>query len=81
MFLLYKNKSTNSLSLIFCVLSIFSSGMWIYYSVKLSDMPMTLRSSSEMALLSLSAIYIVRNKWITWKRSAVAVLPTQTMQN
>jgi uncharacterized protein with PQ loop repeat len=81
MFLLYKNKSTNSLSLIFCVLSIFSSGMWIYYSVKLNDMPMTLRSSSEMALLSLSAIYIVRNKCITRSSVAVATLPTQTMQN
>lgn len=39
MFLLYKNKSTNSLSLIFCVLSIFSSAMWIYYSVQSNDTP------------------------------------------
>ncbi len=74
MFLLYKNKSTNSLSLIFCILSIFSSGMWVYYSVSLNDMPMTVRSSSEMTLLTLSAIYIVRNKCITWKNSAVAPL-------
>ena len=29
MFLLYKNKSTNSLSLLFCILSIISSSMWI----------------------------------------------------
>ena len=27
MYLLYKNKSTNSLSLIFCIISIFSSSM------------------------------------------------------
>ena len=33
MYLLYKNKSTNSLSLLFCTLSIISSSMWIYYSV------------------------------------------------
>jgi lipid-A-disaccharide synthase-like uncharacterized protein len=62
MFLLYKNKSTNSLSLIFCVLSIFSSGMWIYYSVKSDDTPMIVRSSIEILLLSLSAVYIIRNK-------------------
>jgi len=62
MFLLYKNKSTNSLSLIFCVLSIFSSAMWIYYSVQSNDTPMIVRSSIEISLLSLSATYIIRNK-------------------
>jgi lipid-A-disaccharide synthase-like uncharacterized protein len=62
MFLLYKNKSTNSLSLIFCVLSILSSGMWIYYSVKSDDTPMIVRSSIEILLLSLSEVYIIRNK-------------------
>ena len=62
MFLLYKNKSTNSLSLIFCILSIFSSGMWIYYSVQSNDTPMIVRSSVEISLLSLSAVYIIRNK-------------------
>ena len=62
MFLLYKNKSTNSLSLIFCILSIFSSGMWIYYSMQSNDTPMVVRSSIEVSLLSLSAVYIIRNK-------------------
>jgi lipid-A-disaccharide synthase-like uncharacterized protein len=62
MFLLYKNKSTNSLSLTFCILSIFSSAMWIYYSMQSSDTPMVVRSSIEISLLSLSAVYIVRNK-------------------
>ena len=62
MFLLYKNKSTNSLSLLFCILSIFSSGMWIYYSIKSNDLPMILRSSIEISLLSISSIYIIINK-------------------
>ena len=66
MFLLYKNKSTNSLSLLFCILSIFSSGMWIYYSVKLDDTPMIFRSSTEISLLTLSCIYIIRNKIIDY---------------
>ena len=62
MFLLYRNKSTNSLSLLFCILSIVSSGMWIYYSVRLNDMPMIVRSSVELSLLTASSVYIVRNK-------------------
>lgn len=75
MFLLYKNKSTNSLSLIFCILNIFSSSMWIYYSVNINDIPMIFRSSSELSLLSLSSIYIIRNKYINYKLEN-QVLPT-----
>jgi uncharacterized protein with PQ loop repeat len=62
MFLLYKNKSTNSISLVFCCLSICSSGLWIYYSTALNDTPMIVRSATEITLLTLSAIYIIRNK-------------------
>ncbi len=67
MFLLYRNKSTNSLSLLFCVLSIFSSSMWMYYSVKLNDLPMVVRSSIEISLLTISSIYIIRNKVVNYK--------------
>ena len=67
MFLLYKNKSTNSLSLLFCILSIFSSSMWIYYSIQLNDLPMIFRSSIEITLLTLSTIYIIRNKAINYR--------------
>jgi uncharacterized protein with PQ loop repeat len=67
MFLLYKNKSTNSLSLLFCILSIFSSSMWVYYSLKLNDIPMILRSSTELSLLTLSSFYIIRNKLVSYK--------------
>ena len=64
MFLLYKNKSTNSLSLLFCFLSIISSGMWVYYSVKSHDTPMIMRSCTEISLLTISSLYIIRNKII-----------------
>ena len=74
MFLLYRNKSTNSLSLIFCILSICSSSMWIYYSFKVNDLPMIVRSSIEIALLSLSSIYIVHNKFVDYK-SGKQILP------
>lgn len=74
MFLIYKNKSTNSLSLIFCILSIASSSMWIYYSLMNKDMPMIIRSSTEISLLTISSIYIIRNKLVEYNSRQV-VLP------
>jgi len=74
MFLLYKNKSTNSLSLLFCILSILSSGMWIYYSSRADDLPMIVRSSFEITLLTISSVYIIRNKIIA-RKNTVQVLP------
>jgi hypothetical protein len=71
MFLLYKNKSTNSLSLLFCILNISSSSLWIYYSVNNKDMPMIIRSSTEISLLTISAIYIIRNKLIEYKSRTI----------
>ena len=67
MFLLYKNKSTNSLSLLFCILNICSSSMWIYYSINMDDLPMIIRSSTELSLLSISSIYIIHNKLLHYK--------------
>ena len=75
MFLLYRNKSTNSLSLLFCILSIISSGMWVYYSVKLNDLPMILRSSIEITLLTISSFYIIRNKIVDYKNENKQILP------
>ena len=80
MFLLYRNKITNSLSLLFCILSIFSSSMWIYYSIQLNDLPMIFRSSIEITLLSISAIYIIRNKTINY-RNENQILPQQILTN
>ena len=64
MFAIYKNKSTNSLSLLFCMLSIASSSMWVYYSVHYNDTPMIVRCSTEISLLAITAIYICRNKMV-----------------
>lgn len=63
MYILYMNKSTNSLSLLFCILNMMSSGMWIYYSNAIRDTPMIVRSSLEISLLAVSAVYIVKNKY------------------
>jgi uncharacterized protein with PQ loop repeat len=68
MYLLYTKKSTNNFSLIFCILSVISSSMWSYYSVEVNDLPMIIRSSIEISLLTISAIYIVRNKVISYRK-------------
>jgi uncharacterized protein with PQ loop repeat len=75
-FLLYKNKSTNSLSLTFCILNIFSSTMWIYYSVNTNDWPMIIRSMTELSLLFFSSVYIIRNKLHNYQLERNQVLPT-----
>jgi hypothetical protein len=62
MLMLYMNKSTKSLSLVMCVLGIFSSCMWMYYSIENENMPLIVRSSLEISLQSISAAYIFRNK-------------------
>ena len=62
MFLLYRNKSTNSLSLTVSLLSMCSSSMWLYYSLYNNDFPMIFRSSTELTLLAISSGYIINNK-------------------
>lgn len=71
MYLIYKNKSVNTLSLIFCILSIFSSCMWIYYSSVLNDLPMIVRSSTELTLITISSLYIIRNKVIQYRNNNI----------
>ena len=74
-FLLYKNKSTNSYSLAFCILNIGSSGLWTYYSISIKDTAMVARSSTEIGLLVISSIYIIYNK----VKAAKRILPAPTL--
>ena len=62
LYLLYKNKSTNSYSLVFCILNIGSSSLWMVYSLYHQDTAMFYRSVTEIGLLSVSSVYIVVNK-------------------
>jgi len=59
MYLLYKNKSTNTYSLVFCILSIVSSSIWLVYSVWIHNVSLVYRSATEIGLL--------RNKVVTKK--------------
>ncbi len=65
--LLYINKSTNTYSLIFCILSIMSSSMWLKYANDIDNVSLVYRSTTEIALLGVSMIYIIRNKIKSYK--------------
>ena len=62
MYLLYTKKSTNPYSLIFSILNIISSSLWISYGQMKSDMPLLVRGSSDLILFSTSAVYIIYNR-------------------
>lgn len=62
MYLLYTKKSTNTYSLIFSIMSIVSSILWIIYSQNILDMPLLIRGSSDLILFSISTIYIIFNR-------------------
>ena len=63
MYLLYTKKSTNPYSLVFSLLNIISSSLWIVYGQMKSDMPLLVRGSSDLVLFSISALYITCNRF------------------
>ena len=64
MYLLYTKKSTNSYSLLFSVMNIVSSSLWIKYSQMIMDTPLLVRSCSDVILFSISTGYILHNRSI-----------------
>jgi len=62
MYLLYTKKSTNFYSLLFSIMNIVSSSLWITYSEMISDMPLLIRGSSDFLLFSVSTAYIIYNR-------------------
>ena len=63
MYLMYIKKSTNNYSLLFCLLNITSSCLWIKYSFYRDDYPLLYRSCTEICLLSCCVVYILTNKY------------------
>ena len=61
MYLLYTKKSTNPYSLIFSIMNMVSSSLWIQYSQMRMDMPLLIRGSSDLLLFSISTAYIIYN--------------------
>lgn len=73
MYLLYTKKSTNNYSLIFCILNIVSSCLWINYSIQIKDTPILIRGSSDLLLFTLSSMYIIHNKVL--EKRQMGILP------
>ena len=64
MYLLYTKKSTNPISLLFSVMNIVSSALWIVYSQLVADTPLLVRGSSDLVFFTISASYILYNRKI-----------------
>jgi len=62
MHLLYTKKSTNPYSLLFCIMNICSSLLWIIYGQMVLDIPIIVRSSSDLLLFIISSFYIEYNR-------------------
>jgi uncharacterized protein with PQ loop repeat len=62
MYLLYTKKSTNPYSLVFSIINMISSSLWITYSQIKSDTPLLVRGSSDLLLFSISTAYIMSNR-------------------
>jgi lipid-A-disaccharide synthase-like uncharacterized protein len=63
MYLLYTKKSTNPYSLLFSIMNIISSSLWITYSQIIEDTPLFIRGISDLLLFSISTLYIVSNRY------------------
>ena len=62
MYLLYTKKSTNPYSLIFSIMNMVSSSLWITYSQMVSDTPLFIRGTSDLILFTISTSYIIYNR-------------------
>jgi len=62
MYLLYSKKSTNPYSLIFCGINICSSTLWVIYGQLTLDIPIMVRSFSDLILFTISLCYIEYNR-------------------
>lgn len=63
MYLLYTKKSTNPYSLLFSIMNIISSSLWIIYSKIIFDILLLIRGSSDLLLFSISTAYIISNRF------------------
>lgn len=68
MYLLYTKKSTNLISLLFSIMNIVSSSLWIVYSQLVADTPLLVRGSSDIVFFTLSASYILYNRRVEKNR-------------
>jgi len=71
MYLLYTRTSTNPYSLLFSIMNMISSSLWITYSQMIVDEPLLVRGSSDLILFTISTLYILRNRAKTQKNDYI----------
>ena len=79
MYLMYTKKSTNNYSLLFCLLNIISSCLWIRYSFYRNDYPLLYRSCTEICLLSCCVVYILSNKFRERRSNLLRIEPMNNL--
>ncbi len=62
MYLLYTKKSTNIYSLVFSVMNVVSSCLWVVYSQMILDTPLMVRGSSDLVCFTITTVYILNNR-------------------
>ena len=62
MYLIYTNKSKNSISLLFSICSIISGSLWLFIFIDSDNMLLIIRTSVELMTSIFSSMYIIKNK-------------------
>ncbi len=62
MYLIYVNKSKNSISLLFSICSIISGSMWLFVFINTNNTLLIIRTSVELMTSVFSSMYIIKNK-------------------
>uniref|UniRef100_A0A6C0HYC8 Uncharacterized protein n=1 Tax=viral metagenome TaxID=1070528 RepID=A0A6C0HYC8_9ZZZZ len=62
MYLLYTKKSTNIYSLVFSILNVVSSCLWVVYSQMILDTPLLVRGTSDLVCFTVTSAYILNNR-------------------
>jgi len=71
MYLLYTRTSTNPYSLMFSIMNMISSSLWITYSQMIVDEPLLVRGSADLILFTISTLYILHNRAKTQKNDYI----------
>jgi uncharacterized protein with PQ loop repeat len=61
--ILYRNKSTNSISFMVCGINVISSSFWIQYSLATHTFPLFIRSVCDIIISFLCFFYVGYNKY------------------
>jgi len=59
---IWRNKSTNPISMGICMTNVVANGFWIPYALQTRNTPILLRSVSDMIISFVSMCYILRNR-------------------